>query len=67
MTMTSKPNKNMAEEGHRNITELLNEFMKERNVTADRLADTTDIPKRFIVSLMDGDFDQLPARPYVRG
>ncbi len=67
MTMTSKPNKNMAEEGHRNITELLNEFMKERNVTADRLADVTDIPKRFIVSLMEGDFDQLPARPYVRG
>ena len=55
------------EEGHQNIAELLNEFMEERKVTADRLADATDIPKRFIVSLMEGDFDKLPARPYIRG
>ena len=67
--MTKKLNKNMAdaEEKHQDITELLTEFMKERRITADRLADATDIPKRFIVSLMEGEFDQLPARPYVRG
>lgn len=57
----------MAEPVHQNITELLNELMKERRVSADKLADTTDIPKRFIISLMEGHPDQLPAEPYVRG
>lgn len=57
----------MAEPVHQNISELLSELMKERRVSADKLADATDIPKRFITSLMEGYPDQLPAEPYVRG
>ena len=57
----------MAEPVHQNISELLKELMKERRVTADKLAGATDIPKRFITSLMEGNADQLPAKPYVRG
>lgn len=57
----------MAEQEHRNITELLSELMSERRVTADKLSDATNIPKRFIVSLMKGESENLPARPYVRG
>lgn len=57
----------MPEPIHQNITELLRELMKERRVSADKLADVTDIPKRFITSLMEGDASGLPAQPYVRG
>lgn len=57
----------MAEQEHKNINELLSELMNERSVTADKLADATNIPKRFIVSLINGNAENLPARPYVRG
>jgi len=57
----------MAEQEHKNINELLSELMNERHVTADKLSDATNIPKRFIVSLMKGESENLPARPYVRG
>lgn len=55
------------ENPHRNISDTLGDIMRERHISAEKLADATDIPKRFIVSLMDGDPEQLPARPYVRG
>lgn len=57
----------MAEQEHKNINELLSELMDERNVSADKLADATNIPKRFIVSLINDNAENLPARPYVRG
>lgn len=51
----------------RKISEILTEAMNERGVTSDAVSNATDIPKRFIDSLVEGDFENLPARPYVRG
>lgn len=50
-----------------NIEDLLASVMKEHRVTVEILASATDIPKRFIDSLVRGDFENLPAKPYVRG
>ena len=58
---------NAMEEEQRPITQVLQELIKSRGMTTDKLASKTDIPKRFIESLLRGDFDQLPAKPYVRG
>jgi hypothetical protein len=69
MTNTKMQNKGGldTEEHFTDISSLLTKLMEERKVSPDRLADATDIPKRFITSLMEGSSDQLPARPYVRG
>lgn len=34
---------------------------------AGKLADLTDVPQRFISSLVSGDFNDLPSEPYIRG
>ena len=34
---------------------------------AGKLSDLTDVPQRFIVSLVGGDFKNLPSEPYIRG
>ncbi|KKU11503.1 MAG: hypothetical protein UX16_C0013G0008 [Parcubacteria group bacterium GW2011_GWB1_45_7] len=52
---------------YKNISEILTAVMKERRVSVDALSNATDIPKRFIDSLVEGDFNNLPAKPYVRG
>ncbi len=49
------------------ITETLEELMSSSGLSNDKLAELTDIPKRFINSLTSGQFDKLPARPYIRG
>jgi cytoskeletal protein RodZ len=49
------------------IIEILNEFMEAKGMDVERLSQATDIPSRFINSLIEGKFDQLPAKPYVRG
>ncbi len=41
--------------------------MEERGVSVEKLSLMTNIPHRFIVSLLEGDFKRLPAKPYVRG
>ena len=55
------------DEEYKNISETLDELMKKRRVSAEKLANATGIPKRFISSLVEGKPEQLPARPYVRG
>ena len=52
---------------YRNIEDVLANVMKERRVSVEMLASATDIPKRFIDSLMRGNFENLKAKPYVRG
>ncbi len=49
------------------ISEILASVMRERRISVDALSNATDIPKRFITSLVEGDFKNLPAKPYVRG
>ena len=41
--------------------------MESKGMDAGKLADLTDVPQRFIVSLVDGDFKNLPSEPYIRG
>lgn len=54
-------------EEQRPIPEVLQELLEAQRMSADKLAELTDVPKRFIASLIRGEFDQLPAKPYVRG
>ncbi len=51
----------------RHISELLQELTQERSISVDKLALVTNIPRRFVVALFEGDFKKLPAKPYVRG
>jgi len=51
----------------RHISELLQELMQERSISVDKLSLVTNIPRRFVVALLEGDFKRLPAKPYVRG
>jgi len=55
------------ENTHGNISQILTDAMNERGVTSEAVSNATDIPKRFIDSLVEGNFDNLPAMPYVRG
>ncbi len=49
------------------IAQLLRELLETHSMSAQSLAERTGVPVRFIESLVRGDFDQLPARPYIRG
>jgi cytoskeletal protein RodZ len=49
------------------ITDVLEELMEAKGINVDRLSQATDIPRRFIESLVAGKFNDLPAKPYVRG
>lgn len=57
----------MSENDNKDITELLQTLMEAGRISEDKLSEMTDVPKRFIASLTRGEFDQLPAKPYVRG
>ena len=41
--------------------------MESKGMDAGKLSDLTDVPQRFIVSLVGGDFKNLPSEPYIRG
>ncbi len=49
------------------LKELLSEAMETKDLTIDKLADLTDISKRYLISIYNGDFKNMPAAPYVRG
>ena len=49
------------------IVEVLKKLMKSKGVGAAKLASLTDVPSRFIDALLEGNFDQLPSQPYIRG
>ena len=51
----------------KDITETLKDLMNTKDIGQARLASLTDVPARFIEALLQGDFDRLPPRPYVRG
>ncbi len=51
----------------KDIVEVLKKLMKSKGVGPVRLANLTDIPSRFIDALLEGNFDQLPSQPYIRG
>lgn len=41
--------------------------MEARGLDAGKLSDLTDVPQRFIASLVSGNFSDLPSEPYIRG
>lgn len=51
----------------KNMGELLSEIMETRGLSVDRLAELTNINKRYINGLLSNDLKSLPAGPYVRG
>lgn len=57
----------MEREERQNITSILKELMESKGMDAGKLSDLTDVPQRFIVSLVSGDFKNLPSEPYIRG
>ena len=58
---------NPESEAYHNITVLLQESMEAKGLDAGKLSDLTDVPQRFISSLVSGDFNDLPSEPYIRG
>lgn len=60
---TGQPQK----QDHQNITSVLRELMESKRLDAGKLSDLTDVPQRFILSLISGDFKNLPSEPYIRG
>ena len=55
------------EEEKKTIVEVLGELMETKRIGIKGLAEVTDVPERYIEALVVGKFEQLPARPYVRG
>jgi len=49
------------------LSELINQILKEKGLDINRLASLTNIPKRYLTALKDGDLKNLPPAPYVRG
>lgn len=45
--------------------ETINTLMNEKGMSAERLSYLTEVPKRFILLLQSGGFQDLPSRPYV--
>ncbi len=50
-----------------NLSEILDNLMKEKGFTLERLLINTNIPKRYATALLENDLDKLPSSPYVRG
>jgi len=51
----------------KNLGEVLSEIILERGITLDKLSQLTNIPKRYLIAMMDNDFKNMPAAPYARG
>ena len=49
------------------LSELLREAAELRGLTFERLAQLSDVPERYLLAIRDGEFEKLPAAPYVRG
>jgi hypothetical protein len=49
------------------IEKMLQEAMANKHIGVDRLQSLTEIPSHFLDALLISDFENLPAKPYVRG
>ncbi len=45
--------------------EILNVLMSERGISAEKLAQLTEVPRKFILLIQSGNFYDLPSRPYI--
>ena len=51
----------------KSIAKILQQGLEASKLNLDRLQNQTDIPSHYLEMLFDGDWDKLPAKPYVRG
>lgn len=51
----------------KNLSELLNDLLTSRALTPEKLSLATNIPRRFINSLLAGEYRNLPSKPYIHG
>ena len=49
------------------LSETLKEILDTKGITLEKLSESTDIPKRYLDALINGDLAKLPPAPYVRG
>jgi len=49
------------------LDELLKELMAAKGLSVAKLASSSNIPSRFIDLLIEGRYNQLPSKPYIRG
>ncbi|OGY56733.1 MAG: hypothetical protein A2Y84_01435 [Candidatus Colwellbacteria bacterium RBG_13_48_8] len=52
---------------NQDISETLKELMRARDIGPQKLSSLTDVPRRFIDAILQGEFNKLPAYPYIRG
>lgn len=49
------------------LNEILRETMASKGLTIQRLHQATEVPERYLSMLLEGQYDKMPALPYVRG
>jgi hypothetical protein len=57
----------MPSENHKNFPDLLKEGMKMKGMSIEHLANVTGISDRFLILLIEEQFDKLPPSPYLHG
>ena len=50
-----------------NLSDTLKEIIETKGITLERLSELTDVPKRYLEMLINGECKNLPPTPYVRG
>ncbi|MCL4405382.1 MAG: helix-turn-helix domain-containing protein [Patescibacteria group bacterium] len=51
----------------KDLPELLKELSAARGLNVEKLAEASNIPARFVSSLLEGNYEELPSKPYIRG
>lgn len=51
----------------KNLGETLSEIIAENGLTLEKLSEITNIPKRYLVAMIENDSKNMPAAPYIRG
>lgn len=51
----------------KNLAEALKEQLESKGVSLEKLQQLTDIPERYLETILKGDLKKMPAAPYIRG
>jgi cytoskeletal protein RodZ len=52
---------------NKNLKDFLKEIIETKGLSLKKLHQVTDIPELYLENLLEGKFEKLPAKPYVRG
>ena len=55
------------EQGIKNLSEVLTDGIRIKGITVEKLAQLSGVSERYIASLVEEKYSELPAAPYVRG